>query len=401
MYTTALRYALTLTVLAAQLSACGAQVENPPIGEGTGAFPSGPAFETYIQAVMTKRQIPGLAIAVVDRNGPVYSRAFGYRGVEQQAPVTLRTHFGLGSVTKAFTATLAAILVDSGTLRWDEPLRTYDPGFTLSDPTAAAQINMRDLLCHRTGVGRHDELWEKDRLPREQIYERIKTLPLEHAFRSTFEYNNNMFMVAGYLAGRAAGDSWENLMTQRLLRPLGMNESTVSAEGLDGAADHALPHGTNVFGRLVQASVFNSNNIAPAGAINSNIVELSYWLRFQLTGGLASEGRRLVSTAAFDETHKPNILVSAQALPEIGEAHYGLGWALSRYRGHRLITHDGKLSGFQAHVSYLPDDGLGVVILMNSNGMPAQWLGFDVYDQLLAIAQPPQWSLLDAVVNAS
>lgn len=401
MHKRALRYVLTLTLLAVQLSACGAHIENPPIGEGTGAFPTGAGFETYIQAVMTKRQIPGLAIAVLGRNGPIYTRAFGYRGVEDQAPVTLHTHFGLGSVTKSFTATLAAILVDSGTIRWDEPLRTYDPGFTLSDPTAATQINFRDLLCHRTGVGRHDELWEKDRLSREEIYEKIKTLPLEHPFRSTFEYNNNMFMVAGYLSGKAAGDSWENLVMSRLLRPLGMNESTVSAEGLDAAPDHALPHGTNVLGRLVQIDIFNSNDIAPAGSINSNLVELTHWLEFQMAGGLTTDGRRLVSTAAFDETHKPNILISAQGLPEIGDSYYGLGWALSRYRGHPLITHDGKLNGFQAHVSFLPDDGLGLVILMNSNGMPAQWLGFDAYDQLLGVPVPPQWSLLDAVVSAS
>ena len=114
-----------------------------------------------------------------------------------------------------------------------------------------------------------------------------------------------------------------------------------------------------------------------------------------LDGGVTADGRRLVSTASFDETHKQNILISPQEIPEIGEAYYGLGWALSRYRDHKLITHDGKINGFQAHVSYLPDDGFGLVILMNSNGLPAQWLGFDAYDQLLGIAQPAQWSMQD------
>lgn len=384
-----------LALLAAQLPACGDRVENPPVGEGEGQFPTGPAFETYIQGVMTKRQIPGLAIAVLGKEGPVYTRAFGYRNLKDRTPVTLRTHFGLGSVTKAFTATLVGILVDEGKVRWDEPLRTYDPGFTLADPTAAAQANLRDLLCHRTGVGRHDELWEFDHLSREAIYERVKTLPLEHPFRSTFEYNNNMFMVAGYLSAKAAGDSWENLMISRLLRPLGMNESTVSADGLNAAPDHALPHQENFAGNLAAIDVFNSDSIAPAGSISSNLVELIRWLRFQMAGGLTEDGKRLISVAAFDETHKPNILVSPQDIPEIGEAHYGLGWALSSYRGHRLITHDGKINGFQAHVSYLPDDGKGIVLLMNSNGMPGQWLGFDVYDQLLGIAQPAQWSMKD------
>lgn len=395
MHHRALRGALTLGLLAAHLAACGTHIENPPVGEGNGAFPTGAAFETYIQAVMTKRQIPGLAIAVLGRSGPVYTRTFGYRGVDDKAPVTLRTHFALGSVTKAFTATLAALLVDNGTIRWDEPLRTYDPGFTLSDPTAAATANFRDLLCHRSGIGRHDELWEQQHLSREDIYEKLKTLPLENPFRSTFEYNNNTFMVAGYLAAKAAGDSWENLIATRVLRPLGMNETTVSAEGLDTAPDHALPHGTNALGGLIQLSISNADDIAPAGALNSNLVELSRWVHFQMTGGLLADGRRLVSVAAFDETHKPNILVSAQDIPEIGEAYYGLGWALTRYRGHQLITHDGKVNGFQAHVSFLPDDGMGLVILMNSNGLPAQWLGFDAYDQLLGISAPAQWSLQD------
>lgn len=386
---------LLLALLAGQLMACGGRVENPPVGEGEGVFPTGAAFETYVQAVMTKRQIPGLSLAIVGKDGPIYMRAFGYRGLEEQQPVTLRTHFAIGSVTKSFTATLAGMLVDKGTIAWDTPLRTYDPGFTLADPTAAAVVSFRDLLCHRTGVGRHDELWEKQHLSREEIYEKVKTLPLEQPFRSTFEYNNNMFMVAGFLYGKAAGDSWENLITDRLLRPLGMSETTVSASGLNAAPDHALPHRMNLVGKLDQLEVFNSDNIAPAGAINTNLVELIRWLRFQLAGGVTSDGNRLISTAAFDETHKPNILVSPQSTPEIGEAQYGLGWALSSYRGRRLITHDGQVNGYQAHVSYLPDVGRGLVILMNSNGLPAQWLGFDVYDQLFGVSTPAQWSLQD------
>ena len=386
---------LTLGLLTVHLAACGAHIENPPVNEGDGTFPTGAGFETYIQAVMTKRQIPGLAIAVLGKNGPIYTRTFGYRGVDERAPVTLRTHFALGSVTKAFTATVAAILVDGGTIRWDEPLRTYDPGFTLSDPTAAAGATFRDMFCHRSGIGRHDELWEQQHLSREDIYEKIKTIPLDHPFRSTFDYSNNMFMVGGYVFSKAAGDSWENLVTSRLLRPLGMNETTVSADGLISAPDHAIPHGTNPLGGLVQISVSNADDIAPAGAINSNLVEMIHWLQFQMAGGVLSDGRRLVSMAAFDETHKPNILVSPQEIPEIGEANYGLGWAITQYRGHQLITHDGKVSGFQAHVSYLPDDGLGLVILMNSNGLPAQWLGFDAYDQLLGISAPAQWSMQD------
>lgn len=391
-----LRHMLTLALFAGQLMACGVHIENPPVGEGEGQFPTGAAFETYVQAVMTKRQIPGLALAVVGRGGPIYTRAFGYRGVNERMPVTLHTHFGVGSVTKAFTATLAAILVDNGTIRWDEPLRTYDPGFTLSDPTAAAEATFRDLLCHRTGFGRHDELWEQQHLSREEIYEQIKKLPFANPFRSTFEYNNNMFMLAGLIYGKAAGDSWENLVTSRLLRPLGMNEATVSADGLNAAPDHALPHQQNTVGNLEEIAVFNSDDIAPAGSINANLVELIRWLEFQMAGGVTADGNRLVSTAAYDETHKPNIAVPEPLPPEIGEANYGMGWLLLRYRDHRLITHDGKISGFQAHVSFLPDDGLGVVILMNSNGMPAQWLGFDAYDQLLGVSAPAQWSMKDS-----
>lgn len=111
--------------------------------------------------------------------------------------------------------------------------------------------------------------------------------------------------------------------------------------------------------------------------------------------GAAPGGARLLSQAAFDETHRDNILVSPKAVPEIGEARYGLGWALTSYRGRRLITHDGQVSGFQSHVSFLPAEGLGVVIPMNSNGLPAQWLGFDVYDQLLGVPAPARWSLND------
>lgn len=102
-------------------------------------FPTGAAFETYIRAVMTKRECPGLAIAVLGQGGPVYTRTFGHRGLKARMPVTVRTHFAMGSVTKSFTATVAATLVDSGTIGWDSPLRTYDPGFALPDPAAPSR----------------------------------------------------------------------------------------------------------------------------------------------------------------------------------------------------------------------------------------------------------------------
>src|SRR4051812_29984903 len=107
-----------------------------------------------------------------------------------------------------------------------------------------------------------------------------------------------------------------------------MNEATVSADGLNAAPDHALPHHQNLVGNLEEIPVFNSDDIAPAGGINSNLVEMIRWLKFQMAGGLTAEGSKLVSTAALDETHQPNIVVSEPPPPEIGEAHYGMGWLL-------------------------------------------------------------------------
>jgi CubicO group peptidase (beta-lactamase class C family) len=338
-------------------------------------------------------QVPGLAVAVVKEESVVFTEGFGFRDVGRRLPVTDQTVFQIGSTTKGFTATVAALLVDDEALDLDEPIVQRVPEFRLFDPYETAQMTLRDLLCHRSGLPpHHDMVWLMRRMERDELFRNIHTLEAGYPFRSDLNYSNLGYALAGTVLERLVGMSWECLVRERILEPLGMDRTGFGAPGGGTPAEVALAYrvvdGEPVHVPFSGTVAFeNSALIGPAGSMHSTISDLSSWLRLQLGRGIF-QGRRLVSEASLAEVHAPQMAIRNPGYRMLTQADpYGLGWTLSHYRGHRVVAHGGNIEGFSAMVSFLPELDLGVAVLSNTLDFLGHVISRNVYDRFLASDQ--------------
>ncbi len=343
------------------------------------------ALDRYVTAALAAWDVPGAAIAIVRNDSIVYLKGFGVREIGKPAAVDSATLFAIGSNTKAFTATAAAMLVTDGKMAWDAPLKTYLPNFAVADPYATRQITLRDALAHRTGLARYETVWYGTGVSRGELVARLRHAEMEGGLRSRFGYNNLAYLAAGEAVGAAAGSSWDTVIADRILTPLGMVSTSPIGGPLERPGNVAAPH-QRIGPAVRKVPVRNIDNVAPAGAIVSNALDMAQWLRFQLANG-SYRGTRLVSEEALRETRSAQVVMGG---PVPGEpyqpliADYGLGWVISEYAGQSLVWHNGGIDGFMAEVRLLPGQNAGWVLLTNSYGsnlMPA--ISYRIADLLL------------------
>src|SRR5450432_3156255 len=199
-------------------------------------------FDDFVNQAMKDWKVPGLAIAVVLDNKVILLKGYGYRDLEKQKPVTPKTLFAIGSITKSFTVTALGMEMDEGKIDWDKPVRDYLPAFKMYDPVLTEQMMIRDLITHRSGLPRHDMVWYSSDFSREDIIGRLRYLEPNKPLRSTFQYNNLMFMTAGYIAGLLNNTTWEDTIRERILSPLGMKETNFSLKDSQSSPYFALPY---------------------------------------------------------------------------------------------------------------------------------------------------------------
>ena len=329
-------------------------------------------LDRIIETTRKLSNVPGVAVAIVHGDNIVYMKGFGVKRVGSTEPVSPDTLFAICSCTKAFTAAALGILVDERKLSWDDPVRKHLPYFKLSDPLADANVTIRDLLCHRTGLANSDLIWMNTSLSREEIIRRLALLPLDHSFRSTWDYQNIPFVVAGEIAGRVAGTTWEELVNRRLLVPLGMTNTNFSVSDALKSADHATPHTRR--GEEIEpidwpnADQMFVRPVAPAGAINSSVRDLAQWMRLLLNDG-KFEGKVLLKEATIRETRIPQMVMPVPDQNANNDrphmAAYGLGWFIQDYRGHHLVYDPGATDGWHSMVILLPHERYGIAILSN------------------------------------
>ena len=327
-------------------------------------------LDRYIEEAREEWNIPGLAIAVVKDGEVVYAEGFGVRDVRTGVPVDENTIFAIGSASKAFTAAAVADLVEQGRVAWDDPVTEYLPGFQVHDPYVTRELTVRDLLTHRSGLLRGDALWYATALEPEEILERVRFQEPTTSFRSTFGYNNNMFLAAGQLVRAVTGLPWDEYVEQELFAPLGMERSNTSTLPLDEMDNVAQPH-TEEDGEVRAIPYRNIDNIGPAGSINSSVMEMARWVEMQLDHG-TFEGREILSEEVVEEMHEPQTIIHADGrwelmMPEANFTMYGMGWFLHDYRGRKVVQHGGNIDGMHALVALLPAEDLGLVVLTNRN----------------------------------
>lgn len=328
-------------------------------------------LDEYVNKALTDWGVPGVAIAVIKDDRIVLAKGYGVRELGKVDPVDERTLFAIGSSSKAFTAAAIAMLVDEKKLKWDDPAAQHLPGFQLYDPYVTRELTVRDLLSHRVGLDRGDPLWYATAFDRDEILRRVRYLKPSSSMRSQFGYQNIMFLAAGQLVKSVTGKEWDDVVRERIFVPLGMTDTGTSIRTLSQSRNVAAPH-SKFDGQVVPVPYRLIDNIAPAGSINSNVVDMAQWVRLHLANGTFA-GKQLLSPAAVKEMAMPQTIIRlegqmAMLYPDAHFLNYGLGWFLSDYRGRKLVEHGGAIDGMRAAVATIPEEKLGVVVLTNLNG---------------------------------
>jgi CubicO group peptidase (beta-lactamase class C family) len=353
------------------------------------------AVDTIVRDALAASHTPGAGVAIVKDDRVAYLKGHGVRELGGSQPVTPDSLFCVGSLTKAFTTTGIAMLVDDGKMSWDDPVRKHLDYFHLSDPLADANVTLRDLLTHRTGLGTHDFLWMYAPWTLEESIRRIGMVAPSYSFRSTYQYQNMMYNTAGYALAHAAGSAWQDFVRSRIFGPLGMSGVKLTSTEAQQASDHASPHLRSGGGKVEIVSWYQDDKqIRPAGSIKAGVRDMSKWVRFQLGDG-AFEGKRLVSSKNLAETHTAQIVIPPTDPEQMFHA-YAMGWQVSDYRGHLLLSHSGSVQGFHAFVALLPKEKLGIVVLSNLGGSWApQAAAQSIADLILGLTKK-DWNRLEA-----
>ncbi len=334
-----------------------------------------------LEAARIEAHVPGMSIAIVKDDQVIWTHSFGVADVESQTPVDEHTIFGIGSTTKAFTATLVGMLVDEEKTTWDTPVTEYLPYFDLNLKTdnQNAECTLRDLLSHRHGFARMGLLWFSGEVSRDKILQTaVNAEPIDE-FRAGFHYCNVTYLAVGEAAGVANGTSWDEMMVSRIFKPLDMVSTVVHTPDSEADATVASGYNWNEFDeQFDRAPSLDMNSIAPAGGVYSNVLDMAQWIRLQLGEGEIDE-KRLISSELIQETWTPQI--------EIGNGvSYGLGWMLREVNGRKVIEHGGMIPGFSAQVSLMPEENLGYVLLMNQGISPlgaasVEWIFNSILEQ--------------------
>ena len=343
-------------------------------------------FHDFVQTIIEKWKVPGAAVAIVRDNEVIFAEGIGLRDVEQHVEMTPQTLMPIGSCTKAFTTAAMALLVDAGKLDWDTPVRHYLPTFKLYDAVATERLTPRDLVTHRSGLPRHDMMWYNNDCTRQKLFDRLQYLEPSKDIRTTWQYQNLMYMTAGYLVGEIAQQSWEDFVQQQIFDRMDMKTSNFSVIASQQTPDFALPYSKKK--DEAQRIPFYEDKwaVAPAGAIVSSVAEMSHWLLLHLNNGTYGD-TRIVSKGQIDELHAPQIVVPATfKFAEVPMTAYALGWQVGPYRGHMRLEHGGNIDGFSALTTLLPDDNIGIVVLTNLSGNPVPGIvTMNAIDRLLGM----------------
>ncbi|RYD95944.1 MAG: serine hydrolase [Sphingobacteriales bacterium] len=338
----------------------------------------------YINRALTNWRIPGAAVCIVKDNKVVFMKGFGIKELGLNNKVDENTLFMIGSNTKAFTATALAMLANAKKLSLDDKVTKYIPEFKLDSKPATELATVRDLLCHRLGFQtfQGDFTFYNSNLSREDIISRMALLKAPYSFRTRWGYTNSAFLTAGEIIPKVAKQNWDIYLKEKIFAPLGMGNTLGLSVAMQKALNRSVPH-TISDGRLIAIPYANLDNMAPAGAISSTANDMSKWVLALLNEGKVGK-KEIIPQAAINATRQPQDIVGTEVHldGEVNYQLYGLGWFLQDYHNHRIVMHDGGISGYVSSVTLVPKDNLGIVILTNTDQN-------SLYDAL-------RWEIMDA-----
>ena len=376
---------LPIMFVLAFLPSLASWASSPPV------LPISPAtIDATVARAMKAFQVPGMAVGIIKDGKLVYARGYGVRELGKPAQVDADTLFQIGSNTKAFTAAALALLVDEGKIHWDDKVIDYLPQFRMQDPYVTREFTIRDLLTHRSGLGMGAGdlmFFPATDLSRDEIIHGLRYLKPVSGFRSKFDYDNLLYMVAGQIIPAVTGKSWEDFVTERILDPLQMRPCAASYGRISDRSDVAAPH-VLVKGELKAIPVLNMDAVGPAGTINCSINGMAKWLETQLSAGKMPTGQQLFSAERSEEMWSMNtILPASPLLSKMYRTHfngYALGWGVQDVLGYKKVAHTGGVLGSVTWVTMIPELQLGVLVFTNQeSGIAMEVVGDQILDAYL------------------
>lgn len=330
------------------------------------------AIDSLVEKVRTTFDVPGIAVAIVKDDKIIHAKGYGLRSLSRNEKVDEYTLFGIASNSKAFTAAALGMLVDEGKLQWDDKVTQYIPEFTLYDPYVTREFTIRDLLTHRSGMGlgAGDLMMfpDSNNFTRKDIIHNLRYLKPVSSFRSRYDYDNNLYIVAGEIIGIVSGLPWEEFIEQRIMQPLGMTYSKASIGRVKDRRNMIVPHAP-VNGKVQPIAIDWSETANAAGGIQSNLTDLAKWIIMQMNHGQYGDSlhKKLFSESVHEEMWAPQTIIHATTAPPYNThfAAYGLGWFLNDIKGYKQVSHTGGLAGVVTQVTLLPELKLGIIVLTN------------------------------------
>jgi CubicO group peptidase (beta-lactamase class C family) len=328
-------------------------------------------LDTSFARVLKDWHAAGFAVAVVRKNEVIYAKGFGYRDYENKLPVTPHTLFAIGSCTKAFTASLIGLLQKDGKVDIDKPVRDYLPALKFNNDAMNNTVTLRDMMCHRTGLSRHDYVWYFFNTPsRDSLLQRIQYMEPDAGIREKWQYNNFMFFAQGAVVEKLSGKTWEENVAEKLFQPLEMKESDFSVADMAKSTDASLGYTVKKDSLLKKMDYYNISAMGPAGSINSNVTDMSNWVITWINGGKFG-GKEILPASYVNQAMSVQMAtgggIPEKESPDIYFSGYGFGWFLSSYKGHYMVEHGGNINGFSANTCFFPSDSIGIVVLSNQN----------------------------------
>ena len=361
-------------------------------------------FDAFMEKTLKDWNAPGIGVGIVVGDKLVFAKGYGYRDYEKKLPITANTLYPIASNTKLFTAVAAGFLVEEGKLTWDRPIRESVPTIEFYDSALNNTVTLRDMLAHRTGITRHDSIWYKSNYTTKELFERLRYLEPKEQPRQLFLYNNMMYAGVGYTIQLQSGKTWAEFVREKILQPLQMNHTVYSIADMLKQPDYGVPFTERRDSMELYKIPYyeDTEGLAAAGAIISNIEDMSHWLIALMNNGQYG-GKQVLPPKVLQATLEPAIALPNAAGQtrgwwEVLNQAYGMARWTASYRGHLIAFHGGDLPGFHSQISFMPNEHIGVIVFVIGNHTAPLYnpISYNVYERLLGMDQTP-WTdrLLD------
>jgi len=352
------RFILVTICISAVFSEVHAQVITPD------------SIDRLVDRTLKTFDVPGIAVAIVKDDKMIFAKGYGYASLATHKKVDENTLFGIASNSKAFTTAAIGILVDEGKIHLDDKLTDYIPEFKMYDPYVTAEFTVRDMLTHRSGLGLGagdlmDFPDSTDFTMKDVIYN-LRYFKPASSFRSKYDYDNQLYKVAGEVVKRVSGMTWEDFIETRIMKPLDMDHSAAAYQRIKDYSNVVDAHAP-VDGKVVVIPRYITYTGNSAGGIYSSVADLSKWVIMQMNNGKYGDGKQLFSEAIHRQMWSPQTIVPVGDNTPYNThfGAYGLGWFLSDVKGYKEVNHTGGIDGMVTKITLLPEMKLAIIVLTN------------------------------------